>query len=79
MLPANPAAYERWRSLWVDISQRPDTTNKQLADDLATSVRTVQRIRAVGAAGLLDSAHPPTGRLLRLASTNGVPHPSYTS
>jgi len=79
MMPANPAAYERWRNLWVEINERPDATNKQLADDLATSVRTVQRIRAVGAAGLLDSPQPPTGRLLRLASTNGVPHPEYTS
>jgi hypothetical protein len=79
IMPANPAAYERWRGLWVEISERPDATNKQLADDLATSVRTVQRIRAVGAAGLLDSPQPPTGRLLRLASANGVPHPEYTS
>jgi hypothetical protein len=79
MMPANPAACERWQCLWVEISERPDATNKQLADDLATSVRTVQRIRAVGAAGLLDSPQPPTGRLLRLASTNGVPHPEYTS
>jgi hypothetical protein len=78
MMPANPAAYERWRGLWVEISERPDATNKQLADDLATSVRTVQRIRAVGAAGLLDSPQPPTGRLLRLASINGIPHPEYT-
>jgi hypothetical protein len=59
MMPANPAAYQRWRSLWIEISERPDATNKQLADDLATSVRTMQRIRAVGAARLLDSPLPP--------------------
>jgi hypothetical protein len=47
IMPAKPAAYERWRGLWVEISERPDATNKQLADDLATSVRTVQRIRSV--------------------------------
>ena len=79
MMPTNAAAFERWQGLWIQISERPDATNKQLADDLATSVRTVQRIRAVGAAGLLDSPQPPTGRILRLASTNGVPHPEYSS
>ena len=79
MMPTHPAAYQRWRGLWVEISERPDATNKQLADDLTTSVRTVQRIRAVGAAGLLDSPQTPTGRLLRHASTNGVSHPQYTS
>lgn len=79
MLPTNLAAYQRWRALWIEICERPDATNKHLADDLATSVRTVQRIRAVGAAGLLDSPQPPTGRVLRLASTNGVPLPEFTS
>jgi hypothetical protein len=53
LVPTNPAVYERWRALWTTISQKPDATNKQLAADLATSVRTVQRIRVVGAAGLL--------------------------
>ena len=72
LVPTNPAAYRRWRTLWIEIGERPDATNKQLADDLDASVRTVQRIRAVGAAGLLDSPQPPNGRLLRPASTNGV-------
>lgn len=78
MMPTNPVVYQRWRDLWGEISKRPDAANKQLADDLATSVRTVQRIRAVGAARLLDAPQPGTGRLpLSLASTNGVPHPKY--
>jgi hypothetical protein len=59
IMPTSPAAYQRWRGLWAEISERPDATNKQVADDLATSVRSVQRIRAVGAAGLLDSPHRP--------------------
>jgi hypothetical protein len=79
ILPTNPAAYERWRSIWVEISERPDVTNRQIADDLATSVRTVQRIRAVGASGLLDPQQPPSGGVLRLTSTNGVPHPEFTT
>jgi hypothetical protein len=78
MMPTKPAAHQRWRAWWVEIGERPDATNKQLAEDLATSVRTVQRIRAVGAAGLLDSPQPPTARLLRLAATNGIPHPEFT-
>jgi hypothetical protein len=73
MVPINPTAYQRWRQMWVDIAERPDATNKQLADDLHASVRNVQRIRAAGTAGLLDSPQPPRG--LRLASTNGVTHP----
>jgi hypothetical protein len=79
MMPAKAAAYLRWRAMWTDISERPDDTNKQLADDLDTSIRTVQRIRAVGAAGLLDSPQPPNARVLRLATTNGVSHPEFTS
>lgn len=78
MVPTKPNAYQRWRTMWIEICQRPDDTNKLLADDLDTSVRTVQRIRAVGAAGLLDSPKPPTARLLRLAATNGVPRPEYS-
>lgn len=73
MVPSNPTAYRRWREMWVDIAERPDATNRQLADDFDTSVRNVQRVRAAGAAGLLDSPQPPRG--LRLASTNGVSHP----
>jgi hypothetical protein len=57
MMPTKPAAYQRWRAMWTELSDRPDATNKQLADDFDTSVRTVQRIRAVGAAGLLDAPH----------------------
>lgn len=74
MVPTNAGTYARWRALWAEISERPDATNKQLADDLKTSVRTVQRIRAVGAAGLLDTPQPPTARVLRLASNNGITH-----
>lgn len=79
IMPAKADGYQRWRTLWTEISVRPDATNQQLADDLDTSKRTVQRIRAVGAAGLLDSPHPPTGRRLRLAAANGVSHPELTS
>jgi hypothetical protein len=79
MMPTNPVAYERWRGLWVTISERPDATNKQLSDELTTSVRTVQRIRAVGAAGLLDTHQPPTGRPRQLSPTNGVARREYTS
>jgi hypothetical protein len=73
VVPTNLTAFQRWRNMWVAIAERPDATNKQLADDLDASVRTVQRIRAVGAAGLLDSPRPP--RPLRLASTNRLSHP----
>ncbi|GGL12844.1 DUF2637 domain-containing protein [Mangrovihabitans endophyticus] len=55
MLPRHPATCRRWQGWWAEISGRPEATNKQLATEFATSVRTVQRIRAVGAAGLLDS------------------------
>lgn len=79
MVPTKANAYQRWRAIWIEISERPDDANKQLADDLDTSVRTVQRIRAVGAAGLLDSPQPPTARLLRLAAANGIPRPDYSS
>jgi hypothetical protein len=64
MTPANPGAYGRWRNLWAQISERPDTANKLLADDLGISSRTVQRIRAVGAAGLLDLPSPPAGQAI---------------
>jgi hypothetical protein len=64
MTPANPGAYGRWRNLWAEISERPDTANKLLADDLGISSRTVQRIRAVGAAGLLDLPSPPAGQAI---------------
>jgi hypothetical protein len=64
MMPANPGVHGRWRSLWAQISERPDTANKLLADDLGISARTVQRIRAVGAAGLLDLPGPPAGRAI---------------
>jgi hypothetical protein len=73
IVPTKPKVYHRWRAMWIDISDRPKEKNRDLADDLATSVRTVQRIRAVGAAGLLDAPQPPTPRVLRLAATNGVP------
>ncbi|MFI6079112.1 hypothetical protein ACIA5C_47165 [Actinoplanes sp. NPDC051343] len=73
MIPTNPTAYRRWREMWIKIAGRSEVTNKQLADDLNASVRTVQRIRAVGAAGLLDFSRPP--RPLRLASTSGLSHP----
>lgn len=58
MVPTDPAAYKRWHGVWVRISERPDASNKQLAVDLASSVRTVQRIRIAGEAGLLDSPQP---------------------
>jgi hypothetical protein len=79
IMPTKADGYQRWRTWWNEISVRPDATNQQLADDFDTSKRTVQRIRAVGAAGLLDSPQPPNGRRLRLATTNGVPHPELTS
>jgi hypothetical protein len=79
IMPTKADGYQRWRTWWNEISVRPDATNQQLADDLDTSKRTVQRIRAVGAAGLLDSPQPPNGRRLRLATANGVPHPELTS
>ena len=55
VMPTKQAAYQRWRSMWIKLSERPDATNRQLAVDFHTSTRTVQRIRAVGAAGLLDA------------------------
>ncbi|WP_344612507.1 hypothetical protein [Dactylosporangium salmoneum] len=58
LVPANATTYARWRTLWVVIRERPDVANKQLAEDLEMSVRTVQRIRAVGAAGHLDAPQP---------------------
>ena len=79
MVPTKANAYQRWRAIWIEISERPDDTNKQLADDLDTSVRTVQRIRAVGTAGLLHPPQPPTVRLLRLATATGVPRPEHSS
>jgi hypothetical protein len=79
IMPTKAHGYQRWRAWWHEISVRPDATNQQLADDFHTSKRTVQRIRAVGAAGLLDSPQPPHGRRLHLATANGVPHSELTS
>lgn len=53
-VPTNPTVVARWRAMWVEISERPHATSKELADELETSVRTVQRIRAVGATGMLE-------------------------
>lgn len=79
MVPTKLNAYLRWRAMWIKIRERPDEPNRLLADDLHTSVRTVQRIRAVGAAGLLDSPKPPTARMLRLAATNSFPRLEHSS
>ncbi|GIH05704.1 hypothetical protein Rhe02_37710 [Rhizocola hellebori] len=71
IVPTKPADYRRWHTLWITIRERPEVTNKDLAKDNDISVRTVQRIRAVGAAGLLDAPAPTNTRHLRPAASNG--------
>jgi hypothetical protein len=76
LVPTKLADLERWRTIWADIRDRPDTSNKDLARHNDTSVRTIQRIRAVGAAGLLDAPEAASTRILRLAASNGHELPS---
>jgi hypothetical protein len=63
-IPSRPDEYRRWHRIWTAL--RDDTTknNKQLADEHAVSLRTMQRIRKAGELGLLDSPAPLIQRLL---------------
>ncbi|MGF1652347.1 MAG: DUF2637 domain-containing protein [Actinomycetales bacterium] len=65
-VPADQAAYDRWRRLWARLRHEPDTSTKDVAARYGIHPRQAQWIRAVGATGLLDDPTPPAYRLLDL-------------
>jgi hypothetical protein len=74
-IPANQAAYDRWRQMWAELAADPDLDSQEFADRHGISVRQVQWIRSIGPCGLLDCPIPPAVRLVQMASANGhLPH-----
>jgi hypothetical protein len=65
-VPADQAAYDRWRRLWARLRHEPDASTKDVAARHGIHPRQAQWIRAVGATGLLDDPTPPAYRLLDL-------------
>jgi hypothetical protein len=70
LVPTTPARYQRWRDLWHKLSDLAPEEVPAFAQSNNVSVRTLQRIRQAGEAGLLDEAGPPTQRN-RLQPVNG--------
>lgn len=78
-VPAKQAEYDRWRQLWAQLAAQPGISNQDLANRNGVHVRTIQRVRAIGPTGLLDSPIPPAVRLMHLATANGHDTPGHDS
>ena len=70
-IPTQQQDYDRWREIWQAINDGTQPSNRAIADRFDITVRTVQRIRGAGLAGLLDSPETPVARLAALAPSNG--------
>lgn len=71
LVPTTRSRYERWRDLWLELSGLTADDVHALARRRSVSVRTLQRIRQAGEAGLLDQVGPPLQRN-RLQLANGL-------
>jgi hypothetical protein len=70
LVPTTPARYQRWRDLWHKLSAIPAEELAGFAQANNVSVRTLQRIRQAGEAGLIDEESPSSQRN-RLILVNG--------
>jgi hypothetical protein len=61
-VPTTRARYQRWRDLWHKVAELPSDEVPAFAQSNNVSVRTLQRIRQAGEAGLLDEIGPPSRR-----------------
>jgi hypothetical protein len=68
-VPADQASYDQWRTWWTQMQQQPGLSTKEFADKFGLGVRTAQRVRKAGAAGLLNSEIPLVARVAQLAHT----------
>jgi hypothetical protein len=78
-IPTQQKDYDRWREIWQAIEADSIASNQDVATRFEEGIRTVQRIRAAGRGGLLDSPETPVARLLRATSGNGQPPPAPAS
>lgn len=74
-IPVQQEEYDLWREIWQAMDDGTNASNQAIAERFDIGIRTVQRIRESGLAGLLDSPETPVARLAALASRNGHPPP----
>ncbi|GAA4470941.1 hypothetical protein [Phytohabitans houttuyneae] len=77
-IPIQDEPYQRWRTVWADLTAHPDAALDLVAGRHQISRRQVERIRAAGEYGLLTSPIPPALLMAAMLGTDppaGQPDP----